>query len=744
MKAPLRDSGSVPRQEDSCVEYAALAAAVEQAADSFVMTDLGGKILYVNPAFTAMTGYTSEEAVGRSPRILKSGRHPEAFYKEMWDTIRSGHVWRGEVTNRRKDGAIYDEEMRIAPVHDSNGATSGYVATKRDITKRRRAEQALRESERYFRSMADSCPSMLWVTGPTGEIDFLNRAYREFSGLTLEEAHGHKWRSTLHPDDAPEYLAKFDSAMREHTSFSAEGRVRRADGEWRMVGSRGEPRYSPAGEYLGHIGLRADITERTKADQEQRFQHSLIRAIYEGSLDGILVVNTDDTIVSHNKKFLDVWKLSHPSDAEGLPDNIAGTSYQALLPRALERVKDPDAFMGRVEALQDSDDLADRIEVELKDGRTLERYSSCIRSESGQYMGRARFYRDITERKNAEQALRESEDRFRTMADGCPMPMWVTGADGKIMFINRALRDFTGAGPEHVEGDNWQLFCHPDDARGFVEESSHVVRDHSPLKTEARFRRADGEWRWLVAIGEPRFSPGGEFLGHVGLGMDITDRKQAEQAVQTSEEKFRELAENIRQVFWLKDVGSGGFLYISPAYEQVWGRNCASVYQDLNSPLEAIHPDDREPSRLAFARQMQGEEVETEFRIRTPDGQEKWIRDRSFPIRDRDGLLIRVAGIAEDITEQKRHQEALIRAQADAEAANRQLSAHHAILDNERKMLRTIIDNVPDLMYVKDAESRFVIANRVVARWAGVENPEDLLGKTDFDFYPGEIARELL
>jgi PAS domain S-box-containing protein len=88
-----------------------------------------------------MTGYASEEAVGQNPRVLKSGRHPAAFYKQLWDTIRSGQVWQGEVINRRKDGTIYDEEMQIAPVRDANGAAIGYVAVKRDITERRRAEQ---------------------------------------------------------------------------------------------------------------------------------------------------------------------------------------------------------------------------------------------------------------------------------------------------------------------------------------------------------------------------------------------------------------------------------------------------------------------------------------------------------------------------------------------------------------------------------------------------------------------------
>ena len=629
MKTPLEECGkNLPRNAPP-VGYESLAAAVRQAADAFVMTDAEGNILYVNPAFTAMTGYPSEEAVGRNPRILKSGRHSVAFYKEMWDTIRSGDVWHGEVTNRRKDGAIYEEEMQIAPVRDANGAAIGYVAVKRDITERRRAERALCESELYFRSMADSCPSMLWVSGPAGEAEFLNRAYREFSGLTSEEARGNRWRSLIHPDDAPGYLAKFDSAMREHKSFSAEGRVRRADGEWRLVGSRGEPRFSPAGEYLGHIGLRADITERRQAEEKQQFQHSLIRAIYEGSLDGILVVDAGDTIVSHNRKFLEVWNLNHHSDAEGLPESIAGTSYRALLSRALERARNPDVFMERVRALQNSKDFADRIEVELKDNRTLERYSTCLRSESGQYLGLARFYRDITERKQAEQALRESEQRFRTMADGCPMPMWVTGADGGIMFINRALRDFTGAGRDQVEGNNWQLLCHPDDAPAFVEESSRVTREHLPLKTEARFRRADGQWRWLVAIGEPRFSSNGEFLGHVGLGMDITDRKRAEQALRESEDRFRIMADSCPLGIWVTDA-QGGTLFANRTYRGFFGITADDV--DPEMWRSVVHPDDAATFDRDFERALKDHaNFRGEQRSRRFDGQWRWIESIAAP-----------------------------------------------------------------------------------------------------------------
>ena len=121
-----------------------------------------------------------------------------------------------------------------------------------------------------------------------------------------------------------------------------------------------------------------------------------------------------------------------------------------------------------------------------------------------------------------------------------------------------------------------------------------AVREHTPFRAEARFRRADGEWRWVGSYAEPRLSPDGEFLGHVGLSPDITERKQAEQALQSSEEKFRQLAENIREVFWMMPPAADEMLYVSPAYEQVWGRTCGVVYRNPMSWVEAIHPDDLE------------------------------------------------------------------------------------------------------------------------------------------------------
>ena len=226
------------RDPGCAIEREGLLEAVEQAADGIVITDASGKIEYVNPAFTSLTGYSCDEAVGHNSRFLKSGRNSAELYEKLWSTILSGKVWHGEVINRRKDGSFYDEEMRIAPVRNSAGAITGYIAIKHDVTEQRAArnerklaEDALRESEERFRIMADSCPIGIWVTDARGGAGFINRAYREFSGALSSHVDESEWLTRLHADDRQKFIGRFKRAHEEHASFKCEQRSRRRDGK---------------------------------------------------------------------------------------------------------------------------------------------------------------------------------------------------------------------------------------------------------------------------------------------------------------------------------------------------------------------------------------------------------------------------------------------------------------------------------------------------------------------------------
>ena len=165
------------------------------------------------------------------------------------------------------------------------------------------------------------------------------------------------------------------------------------------------------------------------------------------------------------------------------------------------------------------------------------------------------------------------------------------------------------------------------------------------------------------------------------------------------------MTENIHEVFWMMPPAGDQILYVSPAYEHVWERTCDSLYKNPMAWAEAIHPDDLESAHALFARQIQGEAIESEYRIRTPGGQEKWIRDRAFPIHGEAGEVIRVVGVAEDITEAKHYEEDLIQAWEGADSANRAKSRFLANMSHEIRTPMNGVLGMLQLLMISDLNS---------------------------------------
>src|SRR5712692_9622591 len=256
------------------------------------------------------------------------------------------------------------------------------------------------------------------------------------------------------------------------------------------------------------------------------------------------------------------------------------------------------------------------------------------------------------------QALsRQKEDHLRLVIDTIPTMAWSVLPDGSVDFVNQRWLEYTGLSLEKaLEEANRTV--HPEDLPSVMEKWVVDMAAGEPCEYEMRLRRADGEYRWFLVRTVPLRDEQGKIVKWYGTSTDIEDRKRAEEALRESEEKFRQLAENIREVFWMTTPHLEEVLYVSPAYESVWGRSLESVRQRPQSFIDAIHSEDRERVvGILEGQRQQGFEVE--YRIVRPDGSVRWIRDRGFPVKDASGKVYRIARVAEDITERKRVEMAL-------------------------------------------------------------------------------------
>jgi diguanylate cyclase (GGDEF)-like protein/PAS domain S-box-containing protein len=289
---------------------------------------------------------------------------------------------------------------------------------------------------------------------------------------------------------------------------------------------------------------------------------------------------------------------------------------------------------------------------------------------------------------------------------------------GRIRYENPAAEQLLGYEPEDLIGQVVFQFIHPDDLPIVFEAFQRVLgQANQTAAAEFRFRNKDGSWRFLSSVGKNLLHDP-DIAGVIVNSHDVTEQKQAELALKESEVRFRQLTENIDEVFWISDATISKMDYISPAYERIWGRSCESVMRSPRSFLDAVHPDDRAKLLGSLAANELGRPYSTEYRIIRPDGSVRWISDRGFPVFDREGKVYRCAGIAEDITSKVRDRDKLrLQSSALAAAANS--------------------------IFITDNQGRITWVNAAFCRLSGY-SPEELVnqtprilksGKHDVEFY---------
>ncbi len=625
--------------------------------------DLATGSLYFSPEWKGQLGYADHELPSRFEE-WESRLHPEdraaTFAAVAEFQAGSRLAYDVEFRLRHRDGSWRWILTQAEIARDASGRAVRMTGSHIDITARKEAEEARRASEARARAVIDASPVAMALNDSDGCITFLNPAFTATFGYALSDIPTlADWWPKAYPDPAyrqqvaERWQAELGRAAQTGTAFTPlELSIRCKDGTDRFVMASA----APLGETFAdiHLVVLHDITESKRAEARLRASQK-DNVDLRAALDQHAIVAVTDArgrIAFVNDKFCHISQYSR--------EELLGQDH-----RMINSGQHPREFFRKIWAtIQSGRVWQGGICNRAKDG-TLYWVDTTIVPFLDKHGAIDRYLairKDITERWKAEVALRESAMQLSLVIRGGDIGYWDWNFPTNELVVNDRWLTMLGLDSEcrPASMELWNSRVHPDDAHKLVRLVEEVILNPIGFdgEVEIRVRHTAGHYVWILdKFSVVERAADGSPLRVVGTHLDITARKEAEFELRESHERFRQLAENIQEVFWISDTAKKQILYISPAYEKIWGRTCAQLYQDPHSWLEAIHPDDR--ARILHAaqtKQVLGLYNET-YRIQRPDGVMRWIHDQAFPVAGPTMEVQRIVGTAEDITERRQLEE---------------------------------------------------------------------------------------
>jgi len=665
----------------------------ENVADIFYQTDPAGVILEISPSVERL-GYRREALIGTSVLDIYADQAERiALVKAVME---QGEVNDFGVRFKTGDGGVIDASVSARLVRGPDGAIRFFEGSVRDISDRKRAEEALRESEAKYRRFFDNVRDIFYVTDASGIITDITPSVERY-GYTPAGLIGTQVLD-VYPNPA-DRAALVERILQDGEVIDYDLRLKTGDGRVVPASVTARALLGPNGEFLGVEGALRDISERKRAEEALRQSEERLRGILESTADGILVVDGGGQAIYANARFAEMWHIP--------PAVLETRSDEKLLASVLDQLAEPEAFLAKVRALyQTAEDSLDT--VTFKDGRVFERYSRPLLGPEG-VAGRVWSFRDITERKRAEEALRETNQTLQTLIDASPLAIVALDPDARVRLWNRAAerifgwsaQEVLGALPPYIPEDRQQ------ESRAFQRQVLREGQMFSDLET--RRRRKDGSLIDVSISAAPLHDASGAIAGGVSLIADITERKRAEEAFRQSEQRLRTLVANVPVVLFAVDRDGVFTLSEGKGLEalglrpgEVVGRSVADVYRDSPRIIANIR------------RALTGKEFAATVEV---DGLA--FETHYAPMRGPDGSVTGVIGVAIDTTAR--------------------LAMERELLETNRT-LQTLIDASPLAIIVTDPDATVRLWNPAAERIFGW-TAEEVLGRPN-PIIPDVPARE--
>lgn len=601
--------------------------------DMVALADFDGTILDLNDSLAELLGKRRKELLGKNFRdVLK---------KKVFDDCYSCAM---EVKRTKKPVNFEYEQNgrwfknRFYPVFDENGEVCRIADFLQDITEQREMEQKLREAAEKAQTLLNATHDMVVLLEWDTTILDMNDAMAKSLGVDKNEVIGKKLRDYLPPEI---FEIRHNYAVKVKETKKP---VRFTDGRaGKYFHNIFYPIFDENGEVFRLAVFSRDVTEQKKAEEELVENQKKLRALIDATHDLVLLADVDGTILDLND--------SMAMTLGGEKDEIIGTNIKEHLPpavyesrtarvRNIQRTKKPERF------------------VDTKRGRWFDNYFYPIFDEKGEVTQIAVFTRDITEQREAEDALKESEERFRTVVENAGEGIGVVDENETFVFSNPAAEKIFGVGKGNLTGRNLMDFL-SDEGKEKVLHQTEKRRQGEKTTYELEIIREDGEKRIIVVTSTPRWDKDGKYEGAFGVFRDITERKMLEDELRKREEMYRKLVETLPDAVTMTDL-EGNIVYASKKTLELHGFESEGEMVGINS-LKLISPEERDMALKNLKRTLENGHIkDVEYTLLRKDGSTFTGSISTSVIANAEGKPESFIGVTRDITARKRAEQEIM------------------------------------------------------------------------------------
>jgi len=671
---------------------------VENQTDMVVKFDTDGTLLFVSPSYCKTFGKSQEELNGSKfmPLIHEEDREKVTkTLKKVYKPPYTGYVEERALTI---DGWRWQAWLNTA-ILNKEKKVEAIIGVGRDITERKRADHALWESEKRLRGIFENTAVGMYQTTPDGQILMANPALVHMLGYSSFEELSQ--RNLEEKGFEPQYKRSTfkEEIERKGRIISSESTWITRDGRKLHVIENARAVRDENGKTLYYEGTAENITARKQAEEELKLKNVAI----ESSINGVVFADMKGNLIYVNESFLKMWGYSNEK--------------QVLGKHSVDFWVDVDKAAEIKETVANKGNWTGELVAKRKDGSIFDVQLSAnlVKDEGANPICMMATFIDITEHKQADKVLRESEERYRTLAGNIPGMIYRAKADWSAEFFSHGETICCGYSIEDLKSGKikWLDIIHPNDKKSIFDEGSELARKPGILIQEYRILAKDGSIRWVEDHKTSTFTDEGKLVGVDGVVFDITERKAAEEEI----EKFKEMADRATFGCAMSDL-KGNLTYLNDSFAAMHGYTSAEL---IGKNLKIFHTN----SQMKHVRQLNkklretGEQIKNEevWHVRR-DGTEFPTMMNNWTLKDSNGNPYQMCATAFDITERRRLEQTL--------------------RESEEKY-RTLVESAGDSITMFDSKGRLLFINETGAKQLRGKS-KNLVGKTMWDFFPKKTA----